>query len=150
MRNAKPTLKADVLKNARGLSLGAPVSVTLDDDPKQTRRFTPAELDSLIGHAKRSVRVYYVGVGVLCAFTVGATIGVFSGHRTERVPPLPPPVQPTLVTRTLVAREIPSAAPPSSARPRLLRKRPMVDVKQPLFSAYESMLNEEDDNDANR
>lgn len=136
----KPTLKSDVLRNARGLSLGAPVSVTRDDDdPKQTRRFTPAELESLIGPAKRSVRAYYVRVGVLCAFTVGATAGVISVHRPERVPPLPPPVRPMLVTRTLVARELPSAAPTSSARHRLLRKRPMVDVKQPLFSPYDSM-----------
>lgn len=118
-----------------------PVSVTRDDedDPKQTRRFTPAELEALVGKAKRSVRDYYVGVGVLCAFTVGATAGVFSGHRTERVPPLPPPVRPTSVTRTLVATELPSAAPTSSGRPRLLRKRPRVDVKQPLFSPYDSM-----------
>lgn len=140
MSNAKPTLKADVLANAKGLSLGAPVSVTRDDDdPKQTRRFTPAELDSLIGQAKRSVRAYYVAVGVLCAFTIGATAGVFSSHRSEQVPPLPPPMRATTRARTLVARELPSATPMSSVRPRLLRKRPMVDVKQPLFSPYESM-----------
>jgi hypothetical protein len=137
--NAKPTVKGDVLENARGSFLGAPVSVTRDDDPKQTRRFTPAELDSLIGQTKRSVRAYYVGVGILCAFTVGATAGAFSTHRDERVPTLPPPVRPTTATRTLVARDLPSAAPTSSARPRLLRKRPTVDVKQPLFSPYESM-----------
>lgn len=135
----KPTLKADVLEKAKGLSLGAPVSVTRDDDPKQTRRFSPAELNSLIGQAKRSVRAYYVGVGVLCAFTVGATAGVFSGHRSEPVPSLPPPVRPMLVTRTLVAREIPSAAPTSSVRPPLLRKRPRDNIKQPLFSPYDSM-----------
>lgn len=118
-----------------------PVSVTRDDDddPKQTRRFTPAELESLVGQAKRSLRGYYVGVGVLCAFTVGATVGAFSLHRSEQVPPMPPPVRPTVVTRTLVATELPSAAPTTSARPRLLRKRPRADVKQPLFSPYESM-----------
>lgn len=135
----KATLKADVLKKAQGSFLGAPVSVTRDedDDPKRTRRLSPAELNSLIGvgdETRRALRTACLCVGM----TIGLFGGALLGRAHEPVPSLPPPVHYRPVVLTLAVPDAPAVAPtapPERTVARLTRSKARSSLTKPLFAS---------------
>lgn len=126
----KPTLKADVLSRARGSFLGAPVSVTRDeDDPKRTRRLSPAEMNALV---EGEQRYRFDAVGIIVGIVLAFVGGICVGYAPRPVPKLPPPVRLAPTVMTLVAIDLPPPAPERVLQ-RLTRSKAKLDIKKPLF-----------------
>ena len=126
------TVKADVLEKARGLSFGPPASMTREEDPAQTQRFSPEELNELLQVRPSKIsrrKIFYVGI--FTAFLAG----IVSGHRPVRPPPLPPPVQYRVQVKTLTAQDLPvPVQQPKERRLLRLNRKKTADIKKPLFA----------------